>query len=60
LPESDNYETLGGFILTTLGMVPQVGARMEHQGVELQVTEAEPRRIKRVVIRLPKVPAVAE
>ena len=48
LPDDAGYTTLGGFISTALGRIPQVGAVLEQAGARFTVTEAEPQRIKRV------------
>lgn len=48
LPESDDYDTVGGFVVVTLGRIPEVGDRLEHQGVAVTVTQAEPTRVTRV------------
>jgi putative hemolysin len=52
LPEVDDYETIGGFVFSTMGHIPQVGERCTHQGVEIQVIDAEPRRINRLRLRM--------
>jgi CBS domain containing-hemolysin-like protein len=58
LPEHEDYETVGGFILSRLGSIPKTGESVTHEGVRLTVLEANDRRIKRVRIDLP-VPAEA-
>jgi CBS domain containing-hemolysin-like protein len=50
LPEDAGSTTLGGYISTTLGKIPEVGTIFEHGGAKFTVTDAEPQRIKRVKI----------
>lgn len=48
LPESDEYDTVGGFVVFTLGRIPEAGEVFEHAGAQLTVIEAEPTRVVRV------------
>jgi putative hemolysin len=57
LPEDAGYDTLGGFISTTLGRVPKAGAVIEQGGAKFTVLDAEPQRVKRVRIELLPEPA---
>jgi putative hemolysin len=50
LPEDDSYDTLGGFITTTLGRIPAASETFEHAGARFTVLDAEPMRINRVRI----------
>lgn len=60
LPEDPAYETIGGFVLTRLGFIPQGGESFEADGFRFTVLEVDKRRVARVKIqRLPK-PAVSE
>ena len=52
LPEEEDYETIGGFVFSAMGHIPEVGERFTHENVEIQVTEAEARRIKRLRIHV--------
>ncbi len=47
-PEGEGFETVGGFLLSRLGRVPAVGERFEIDGLDVEVLEAERRRITRV------------
>jgi CBS domain containing-hemolysin-like protein len=65
LPEERDEETdtLGGLIFSMFGRVPVRGELLRHaSGVEFEVLEADPRRVKRVKIRPPEPnePASAE
>jgi len=55
VPEDEDYETIGGFVFSTLGHIPRVGEKCQHQNVGIQVIDAEPRRVKR--LRLTITPA---
>jgi CBS domain containing-hemolysin-like protein len=52
LPEDEDYETIGGFVFATMGKIPQVGEKCEHDNVALTVIEAEPRRVKRLRLHI--------
>ena len=53
--EDDEIDTLGGLIFMLAGRVPLRGEVIAHDsGAEFEVVEADPRRIKRVRLRLPK------
>ncbi|MGE0462403.1 MAG: hemolysin family protein [Vicinamibacterales bacterium] len=49
-PEGEGFETVGGFLLSRLGRVPAVGEHFEVDGLQVEVLEAERRRITRVRI----------
>ena len=49
--ERDGFETVGGFIVTHLGRVPAPGERLEIGDVEVEVLEAERRRVHKVRLR---------
>ncbi|MCR9085383.1 MAG: hemolysin family protein [Rhodobacteraceae bacterium] len=51
----EEMDTLGGLIFLLIGRVPARGEVIPHpSGVEFEVIDADPRRIKRLRIRLPK------
>jgi len=52
IPESDDYETVGGFIFSTLGRVPKEGDSFEEGHLRFEVTSADERKIKRVRVRV--------
>jgi len=56
--EGDGFETVGGFVLSRVGRVPSVGERFTTDGLEVEVLEAERRRIHRVRVHL--LPVVAD
>ncbi len=52
--EEEDVDTLGGLIFMLTGHVPMQGERIRlDNGAELEVVEADPRRVKRVRLRLP-------
>lgn len=53
LPESDDYDTLGGMIVTRLNAIPKDGEEldMEVNGVALHVEKIEDHRIESVMVR---------
>ena len=53
LPEDEDYETIGGFVFSTLGKIPIVGERCAHENIAIRVIGAEPRRITRVRLHIP-------
>ena len=55
IPDDDeNIDTLGGLILVLAGHLPAQGEVIPHpSGAEFEVVDADPRRIKRVRLRLP-------
>ena len=56
LPEDGDYETIGGFVFSTLGKIPGVGEECAFENIGIQVIEAEPRRVKRVRLSIEPVP----
>jgi CBS domain containing-hemolysin-like protein len=50
LPEHEDYETIGGFVLSRLGYIPKAGESLEQDGVTIAVLEADQRRILRLRI----------
>ena len=46
--EGEGFETVGGYLLSRLGRVPTVGERFDVDGFDVEVLEAERRRITRV------------
>ncbi|KAA0214623.1 MAG: HlyC/CorC family transporter [Leptolyngbya sp. PLA3] len=48
LPSHDDYDTVGGFVVVTLGRIPEAGETFTHERVRVSVLDAEPTRVKRV------------
>ncbi len=49
-PESSEYETLAGFVITQLQRMPRGGEIVNHEGWRLTIVEMDGRRIARVKI----------
>ena len=59
--DDEEIDTLGGIVFLRTGRVPLRGEIVPHEsGAEFEVIDADPRRIKRVRIRLPEVVAQQE
>ncbi len=52
LPESEDYETIGGFVFSSLGKIPQTGDECEHANVKIRVTDVGPRKINRLRLHI--------
>lgn len=52
LPESEDYDTVAGFVVVTLGRIPAVGETFVADDVRVTVLAAEPRRVKRVRVEV--------
>jgi magnesium and cobalt transporter len=56
--DEEEVDTLGGLVFLLTGRVPARGEVVPHpSGVEFEVIDADPRRIKRCACALPKAPA---
>lgn len=57
--EEADIDTLGGLVFTIVGRVPARGELIRHaaSGVEFEVLDADPRRVKRLKIHLPAAPS---
>jgi len=54
--EEEEVDTLGGLVFTLVGRVPERGEIIVHpEGVEMEVIDADPRRVKRLRVTLPVV-----
>ena len=59
--EDEDIDTLGGLVFTLAGRVPQRGEMIIHKnGIEFEVIDADPRRIKTLRIRQKKVQLKSE
>jgi magnesium and cobalt transporter len=57
--ERDEVDTLGGLVFALAGRVPSRGELLTHpaSGLEFEIIDADPRRIKRIRVRNPRPPA---
>jgi CBS domain containing-hemolysin-like protein len=51
LPESDDFDTVGGFVFSQFGRMPSTGEVLEWQRLRFTVLEADARRIQRLRIQ---------
>ena len=49
--EADDFTTIAGLVINERGTVPNVGERFEIRGIEVEVLEADERRISRLRVR---------
>lgn len=52
IPDSDDYDTVGGFVITTLGRIPERGERFEHERMVFTVAEALPTKVVKVLLEV--------
>ncbi|MDB5396135.1 MAG: HlyC/CorC family transporter [Rhodospirillales bacterium] len=59
--ERDEVDTLGGLVFSLAGRVPSRGELLTHpsSGLEFEIIDADPRRIKRIRVRNPPPPPAA-
>ncbi|NNM84946.1 MAG: HlyC/CorC family transporter [Phycisphaerales bacterium] len=54
LPEHQDYQTIGGFVITLLGTIPAKGEKATYHNLTIAVLDSDARRVKRVRIHLPQ------
>ena len=52
LPDEDEYETLGGFVMLHLGRVPQTADRFDWNGLTFEVMDMDGKRVDKVMVML--------
>jgi len=61
LPHEDEYETLSGFVMVSLGRLPQPTDRFEWNGLKFEVMDMDGRRVDKVLVTtLPQRPSIPE
>lgn len=61
LPHEDEYETLSGFVMMSLGRVPQTADHFEWHGYNFEVIDMDGRRVDKVLVTtLPQKPLTQE
>lgn len=50
IPESDEYDSIGGYVLNELGTIPPAGTKVSAPGLEITVQNATPRRIHTLLL----------
>jgi magnesium and cobalt transporter len=51
LDEGEEVGTVGGLVTNAFGRVPRAGDHMQYRGFEIEVVEAERKRVHRVRLR---------
>jgi putative hemolysin len=58
MPDEDEYETLGGFVMLHLGRVPQAADHFDWSGLVFEVMDMDGKRVDKVMVNLkPVLPA---
>jgi len=52
IADADEVDTLGGLIITLAGHVPARGEIVSADGIQFEIVDADPRRVKKVKLRL--------
>jgi putative hemolysin len=60
LPHENEYETLSGFVMTSLGRVPQSADHFEWHGLRFEVMDMDGRRVDKVLVTTMPKPATAQ
>lgn len=50
MPDEDEYETLGGFLMTQLGRVPMTADRVEWNGLHFEIMDMDGNRVDKVLV----------
>jgi CBS domain containing-hemolysin-like protein len=50
LPEAEDYDTVGGLVISLIGRIPRTGETVSSSDVEFEVLDADARRVKRLRI----------
>ena len=50
LPNEDDYETLGGFVMASLGRIPHTADQFEWEGLRFEVVDMDARRVDKVLV----------
>ena len=50
IPESENYESLGGYVLDVLGRIANVDDTVELDGIKMKVLEVDKTRVVKILI----------
>jgi CBS domain containing-hemolysin-like protein len=52
LPEDEDYDTIGGFVFSTLGKIPLTGEELSYNNIRIFVLDAEERKINRLRVEV--------
>jgi len=60
LPNEDDYETLAGFVMASLGKIPHATDQFEWEGLRFEVVDMDARRVDKVLVStLPARPTIS-
>ena len=51
LPEDEDYDTVGGLVMSRFASVPQAGEETRFNGVLIRVLEGDSQRVRRVLLQ---------
>ena len=51
LPDSDDYDSIGGLVISRLGAIPAEAARLQVEGIQIEVIRATKRQVVRVRLK---------
>ena len=51
IPESDEYDSIGGYVISELGTIPKPGDTLAATGLEIIIQSATPRRINTLLLK---------
>jgi putative hemolysin len=57
IPDNGDYDTIGGFVFSSMGKIPDKGEEFRHENVHFLVIDAEPRKINRLRIHVERPPS---
>jgi putative hemolysin len=60
LPHEDEYETLSGFIMTSLGRLPQTADHFEWHNLRFEVVDMDGRRVDKVLVTTKQKPVTEQ
>jgi putative hemolysin len=60
LPKEEDYETLGGFVMFSLGRIPQTSDKFEWNGLQFEVMDMDARRVDKVLVTTLGKPALKD
>ncbi len=52
LPKGEDFDTVGGFLLERFGRIPNIGDKLVYGNVEFEVVDANPKRIKKIRVKV--------
>ncbi len=51
LPKGD-YESVGGFVISILGRLPEINEKVKYDGIEMIVQQADQRKVEKILVRV--------